>query len=197
MASQTRSSYLTDSCGLLPIHHPRLWSFNHAKALFWRVTYKLSGLAWKRWRVRYSSTKGKALSERSDLKKAGLKVTLPRLRVLQTLEDAEPGHLSAEEIYRRLLMEGETIGHATVYRVLVQLEQAKIVNRHNFDGGHAVYELASSEHHDHMVNVDTGEVIEFYNERIEQIQEEIAQQHGVEIVDHQLVLFVRVASTPD
>ena len=131
------------------------------------------------------------MPEHDDLKNAGLKVTLPRLRVLQVLEEAEPHHLSAEDVYKRLLMKGDTIGHATVYRVLVQLEEAKIVHRHYFDGDHAVYELASSEHHDHMVNVDTGEVTEFVNQKIEQLQEDIAREHGVEIVDHQLVLYVK------
>lgn len=131
------------------------------------------------------------MPEQQDLKNAGLKVTLPRLRVLQVLEEAEPHHLSAEDVYKRLLMKGDSIGHATVYRVLVQLEEAKIVHRHHFDGDHAVYELASSEHHDHMVNVDTGEVTEFVNQKIEQLQEDIAREHGVEIVDHQLVLYVK------
>lgn len=126
-----------------------------------------------------------------EIRKAGLRVTLPRLKVLEVLEEAEPHHLSAEEIYKRLLEHDETIGHATVYRVLMQFEDAKIVNRHNFDEGHAVYELAGGDHHDHMVNIETGEVTEFVNDRIERLQEEIAQKHGVEIVDHELVLYVK------
>ena len=135
--------------------------------------------------------KGTVLSEQQHLKKAGLKVTLPRLRVMQILEDAEPHHLSAEDVYKRLLMRGETIGHATVYRVLFQLEAANIIKRHHFDEDHAVYELASSDHHDHMVDVETGEVTEFVNEKIERLQEDIAKEHGVEIVHHQLVLYVK------
>ena len=127
----------------------------------------------------------------SDIRKAGLRVTLPRLKILEVLEDAEPGHLSAEDIYKRLVTQDQTIGHATVYRVLMQFEAAKIVRKHNFDDGHAVYELASDDHHDHMVDVATNEVIEFVDERIEDIQREIAEEHGFEIVDHELVLFVR------
>ncbi len=127
-----------------------------------------------------------------DIRKAGLRVTLPRLRVLQVLEEAEPHHLSAEDIYRKLLELDESIGHATVYRVLMQFEAAQIVKRHNFaDDDHAVYELASGEHHDHMVNVETGEVTEFTNERIEEIQREIAREHKVDLVDHELVLYVK------
>ncbi|MCY4130303.1 MAG: ferric iron uptake transcriptional regulator [Gammaproteobacteria bacterium] len=127
-----------------------------------------------------------------DIRKAGLRVTLPRLRVLQVLEEAEPHHLSAEDIYKKLLALDESIGHATVYRVLMQFEDAKIVRRHNFaDDGHAVYELAEGEHHDHMVDIDTGEVIEFVNERIEEIQREIAEDHEVDLVDHELVLYVK------
>ena len=133
----------------------------------------------------------RAMSQR-DIRKAGLRVTLPRLRVLQVLEEAEPHHLSAEDIYKKLLALDESIGHATVYRVLMQFEDAKIVRRHNFaDDGHAVYELAEGEHHDHMVDIDTGEVIEFVNERIEEIQREIAEDHEVDLVDHELVLYVK------
>lgn len=127
-----------------------------------------------------------------DIRNAGLRVTLPRLLVLQVLEESEPHHLSAEAIYRKLLALDESIGHATVYRVLMQFEAAKIVKRHNFaDDGHAVYELASGEHHDHMVDVDTGEVIEFLNDKIEEIQREIADKHNVDLVDHELVLYVK------
>ncbi|MCY4094843.1 MAG: ferric iron uptake transcriptional regulator [Gammaproteobacteria bacterium] len=127
-----------------------------------------------------------------DIRKAGLRVTLPRLRVLQVLEEAEPHHLSAEDIYKKLLSLDESIGHATVYRVLMQFEDAQIVRRHNFaDDGHAVYELAEGEHHDHMVDIDTGEVIEFVNENIETLQQKIADDHGVDLVDHELVLYVK------
>ena len=127
----------------------------------------------------------------SDLKKAGLKVTLPRLKVLEVLERSEPHHMSAEDVYRHLIEQDESVGLATVYRVLTQFESAGIVERHNFDDGHAVYELASEEHHDHMVDVDSGQVFEFVNERIEALQEEIVAEKGFELIDHELVLYVR------
>lgn len=127
----------------------------------------------------------------SDIKRAGLKVTLPRLKVLEVLEGAEPHHMSAEDVYKHLLDSDDSVGLATVYRVLTQFEAAGIVARHNFDDGHSVYELATEEHHDHMVDVDSGQVVEFINERIEALQHEIAEEHGYELVDHELVLFVR------
>ena len=127
----------------------------------------------------------------SDIKRAGLKVTLPRLKVLEILENAEPHHLSAEDVYKNLMDSEDSVGLATVYRVLTQFEAAGIVAKHNFDDGHSVYELASGEHHDHMVDVDNGKVTEFVNERIETLQEEIAAEHGYDLVDHELVLFVR------
>lgn len=131
----------------------------------------------------------------SDIKRAGLKVTLPRLKVLEVLENANPHHLSAEDVYKSLMDSDDSVGLATVYRVLTQFEAAGIVSRHNFDDGHSVYELASDEHHDHMVDVDSGRVIEFVNERIEMLQEEIADEHGYELVDHELVLYVRRKSS--
>ena len=126
-----------------------------------------------------------------NLKKAGLKVTLPRLKVLQVLENAEPHHMSAEDVYRHLLETDDSVGLATVYRVLTQFQAAGIVERHNFDDGHAVYELADQEHHDHMVDIDTGTVTEFVNDRIEALQREIVEAHGYRLVDHELVLYVR------
>ena len=129
-----------------------------------------------------------------ELKKAGLKVTLPRLKILQILEQAETRHLSAEDVYKALLDSGDDVGLATVYRVLTQFEAAGLVVRHNFDGGHSVFELADGDHHDHMVSVDTGEVIEFFDEEIERLQHKIADKHGYEIVDHNLVLYVRPKS---
>ena len=131
----------------------------------------------------------------TDIKKAGLKVTLPRLKVLEVLEGAEPRHMSAESVYRRLIEQDESVGLATVYRVLTQFEAAGIVERHNFDDGHAVYELAADEHHDHMVDVDTGQVTEFVNEQIETLQRQIAADHGFELMDHELVLYVRKKPT--
>lgn len=129
--------------------------------------------------------------EEKDLRKAGLKITSPRLKVLEILESSEQRHLSAEAIYRALLETGEELGLATVYRVLTQFERAGLVSRHNFEGGTAVFELADRTHHDHMVCLDSGRVIEFYDERIEDIQREIADRHGFEIEEHSLVLYVR------
>ena len=130
----------------------------------------------------------------SDLKKAGLKVTHPRLKVMEILARAEPHHLSAEDVYRQLIDADESVGLATVYRVLTQFQSAGIVERHNFDDGHAVYELSRDVHHDHMVDVDTGQVVEFTSDRIEALQREIAAEHGFDLVDHELVLYVRKPS---
>ncbi|MFC6327258.1 ferric iron uptake transcriptional regulator [Alloalcanivorax gelatiniphagus] len=129
--------------------------------------------------------------DNQDLRKAGLKVTLPRMKILQQLESSKERHLSAEDIYKALMDAGEDVGLATVYRVLTQFEQAGIVLRHNFEGGSAVFELADEEHHDHMVCMESGEVIEFLDEEIEKRQHRIAEEHGYEIVDHSLVLYVR------
>lgn len=129
-----------------------------------------------------------------QLKDAGLKVTLPRLKILNILENAELKHLSAEDVYKLLLEAGEDVGLATVYRVLTQFESAGLVTRHNFEDGHAVFELASEEHHDHMVCVENGQVIEFVSRAIEELQHEIAEQHGYELIDHSLVLYVKKKS---
>ncbi len=131
------------------------------------------------------------MSDDAELKKAGLKVTLPRLRILELLETDEKAHLSAEEIYRRLIEAGEEVGLATVYRVLTQFEQAGICIRHNFEEGHAVYELTPSDHHDHMVCLETGDVIEFTDDIIEERQKKISEEQGYEIVDHSMVLYVK------
>jgi Fur family ferric uptake transcriptional regulator len=133
--------------------------------------------------------------DNADLRRAGLKVTVPRLKILEILEHAEPHHLSAEDVYRKLMESDESIGLATVYRVLTQFEGSGLVERHNFDDGRAVYELASDEHHDHMVDMDTGKVVEFIDERIERLQREIAEKHGYELVDHTMVLYVRRKKT--
>ncbi len=129
--------------------------------------------------------------ESQDLRKAGLKVTHPRMRVLDILESASPRHMTAEDIYRQLLENEDDIGLATVYRVLTQFEAAGLVMKHNFEGGQAVFELDRGEHHDHMVDVETGKVIEFVSEEIERLQHEIAEKHGYQIDDHSLVLYVR------
>ena len=137
------------------------------------------------------------MAENTELRKAGLKVTLPRLKILQLLESAGQRHMSAEDVYKALMEADEDVGLATVYRVLTQFESAGLVVRHNFDGGHAVFELADGGHHDHMVCVDTGEVIEFMDAEIERRQKEIVKQHGFELVEHNLVLYVRKKKSTD
>jgi Fur family ferric uptake transcriptional regulator len=134
------------------------------------------------------------MEQRQELRKAGLKITLPRLKILEILERSQNRHLSAEDIYKDLLDSGEEIGLATVYRVLTQFESAGLVTRHNFEGGSSVFEFDDGEHHDHMVCVETGDVVEFVNEDIERLQHEIAEEYGYEIVDHNLVLYVRPKS---
>lgn len=128
---------------------------------------------------------------RNELKKAGLKVTHPRKRILDILEKERENHLTADDIYRKLVDSGEEIGLATVYRVLSQFESAGLVEKHNFESGQAYYELDSGEHHDHMVCVETGNVIEFISPEIEAAQRKIAEKHGYEIQDHSLVIYVR------
>ncbi len=130
-------------------------------------------------------------TESSELKKAGLKVTLPRVKILNILESSKQRHLSAEDVYQMLRDSGDDVGLATVYRVLTQFETAGLVERHNFDGGHSVFELDRGEHHDHMVCMDTGKVIEFHNDQIEKLQKQIANEHGYELVEHSLVLYVK------
>ena len=130
------------------------------------------------------------MTDDAELKKAGLKVTLPRLRILELLEE-DQAHLSAEDIYRKLIDAGEEVGLATVYTVLTQFEQAGICISHNFEEGHAVYELTPSDHHDHMVCLDTGDVIEFTDDVIEERQKILATEHGYEIIDHSMVLYVK------
>lgn len=129
--------------------------------------------------------------ESKDLRKVGLKVTQPRMRILEILEQSDGRHLTAEDIYRTLLAQDEDIGLATVYRVLTQFEAAGLVSKHNFEGGQSIYELDRGQHHDHMVCVESGKVIEFVDEDIERLQHAIADKHGYEIEDHSLVLYVR------
>lgn len=129
--------------------------------------------------------------ETQDLRKAGLKVTHPRMRILEILEASDGKHLTAEDIYRQLLEHDDEIGLATVYRVLTQFEAAGLVAKHNFEGGQAVYEIERGKHHDHMVDLDSGKVIEFVSEEIERLQREIADKHGYVIEEHSLVLYVR------
>ena len=131
------------------------------------------------------------MEQRKELRKAGLKVTLPRLKILEIFEKSKLRHLSAEDMYKELIDSSEDIGLATVYRVLTQFEAAGLVTRHNFEGGHSVFELDDGEHHDHMVCVESGEVIEFFSEEIEVLQRAMAKEHGFELLDHNLVLYVR------
>lgn len=130
-------------------------------------------------------------SENAELRKVGLKVTLPRVKIFGILESATQHHMSAEDVYKKLLEQGDDVGLATVYRVLTQFESAGLVLRHNFEGGHAVFEMASEDHHDHIVCTETGKVIEFFDQVIEDRQQAIAAEHGYEIVDHSLTLYVK------
>jgi len=129
------------------------------------------------------------VEESQQLKDAGLKITLPRLKVLQILEQSSDHHLSAESVYKALLEMGEDVGLATVYRVLTQFESAGLVSRHNFEGGHSVFELSQGEHHDHLVCVKCGRVDEFIDEIIEQRQRLIAKQAKFKMTDHALNIY--------
>ena len=129
--------------------------------------------------------------EGKDLRKAGLKVTLPRLKILEILERSGTRHMSAEEIYRRLIGSAEDIGLATVYRVLTQFEAAGLVARHHFEDGMAVFELNQGAHHDHIVCMDCGQVEEFVDAGIEERQESIAARLGFTIGEHSLVIYGR------
>ncbi|WP_303909321.1 ferric iron uptake transcriptional regulator [Thiohalomonas denitrificans] len=124
-----------------------------------------------------------------DLKKAGLKATLPRIKILDILERSKSHHMSAEDVYKALLESGEDVGLATVYRVLTQFETADIVRRHHFEGGHSVFELNEGSHHDHILCVKCGKVEEFLDETIEERQQVIAEKLGFEITDHSLYIF--------
>ncbi len=125
----------------------------------------------------------------SDIKNAGLKLTLPRTKILELLESSEDRHLKAEDIYKMLLDSGEEIALATVYRVMTQFETAGLVTRHHFEGGHAVFELNDGDHHDHLVDISTGKVVEFYDEVIEQRQNEIAKKYNFTITEHTMILY--------
>lgn len=133
--------------------------------------------------------------EQQELREAGLKVTGPRIMILNVLENSADPHMSAEDVYRALLEQGRDIGIATVYRVLTQFESAGLVKRHNFDTGPALYEIERGEHHDHMVCVDSGKVVEFQNEEIERLQKKIAEESGYQLVGHTLILYVKPKSS--
>ena len=129
------------------------------------------------------------MAENQELRRAGLKATLPRIRILSILEGTEERHMSAEDVYKALLEAGEDVGLATVYRVLTQFESAGLVIRHHFEGGHSVFELDDREHHDHIVCMQCGHIEEFLDEVIEEHQSTIAKKHGFEIHDHSLVIY--------
>jgi Fur family transcriptional regulator, ferric uptake regulator len=136
-----------------------------------------------------NDTTGATTPESQELKKAGLKVTLPRTKILEMLEHTTTRHMSAEDVYKRLLESGDDIGLATVYRVLTQFETAGLVVRHHFEGGHSVFEINPGEHHDHIVCVKCGRIDEFIDEVIEGRQRDIADKLGYEITDHSLYLY--------
>ncbi|HEX6928324.1 MAG TPA: ferric iron uptake transcriptional regulator [Gammaproteobacteria bacterium] len=127
--------------------------------------------------------------ESQDLRKAGLKVTLPRMKILEILEKSAQRHMSAEDMYKALLDSGEEIGLATVYRVLTQFEDAGLVTRHHFEGGHSMFEMNEGDHHDHILCVKCGRVDEFVDEGIEERQEQIAKEAGYEMTDHSLYIY--------
>ncbi|HEV2109966.1 MAG TPA: ferric iron uptake transcriptional regulator [Gammaproteobacteria bacterium] len=135
-----------------------------------------------------------APAESQELRNAGLKVTLPRVKILEILERSNPRHISAEDMYKALLESGEDIGLATVYRVLTQFEAAGLVNRHHFEGGHSVFELNQGAHHDHILCVKCGRVDEFVDSEIEARQKKIASAKGYEMTDHSLYIYGICAS---
>ena len=127
--------------------------------------------------------------DKIGLKEAGLKVTLPRMKILEILENSENQHLTAEDIYKILLQTGDDIGVATIYRVLSQFESASLVNRHQFETGQAVFELNRGHHHDHLICVKCGKIVEFVDDEIEKRQEDIAEKEGFQITDHALIIY--------
>ncbi len=127
--------------------------------------------------------------ESSNIKKAGLKITHPRMKILEFMEKSNIRHHSAENVYRALMEDGEEIGLATVYRVLAQFQAAGLVERHHFESGQAVFEISEKGHHDHIVCVTCGKVEEFYDETIENRQKEVASEKGYEVTDHNLTLY--------
>jgi Fur family transcriptional regulator, ferric uptake regulator len=129
------------------------------------------------------------MHDQKDLKNAGLKATLPRLKILELFEKSDERHLSAEEVYKVLLNAGDDVGLATVYRVLTQFEDAGLLVRHHFESGKAVFELNEGEHHDHIVCVKCGRVEEFYDEEIERRQKEAAESRGFTMQEHSLMIY--------
>lgn len=129
------------------------------------------------------------MDNNKELKKAGLKVTLPRIKILEILRDPKNQHISAEDVYKILIDMDEEIGLATVYRVLNQFDDAGILNRHHFEGGKSVFEISHKEHHDHLVCLTCGKVIEFEDDTIEQRQKEVAKANNMKLVNHSLYLY--------
>ncbi len=129
------------------------------------------------------------MHDQKDLKNAGLKATLPRLKILELFEKSDERHLSAEEVYKVLLNAGDDVGLATVYRVLTQFEDAGLLIRHHFESGKAVFELDEGKHHDHIVCVKCGRVEEFYDEEIERRQKEAAESRGFTMQEHSLMIY--------
>ncbi|MDO9091310.1 MAG: ferric iron uptake transcriptional regulator [Rubrivivax sp.] len=130
-----------------------------------------------------------------ELKSSGLKATLPRIKILEIFQRSERRHLTAEDVFKALLGEGADIGLATVYRVLMQFEQAGLLSRSNFESGKAVFELNEGQHHDHLVCLDCGRVEEFYDPQIEQRQREVTVSRGFELQEHSLALYARCTKT--
>ncbi len=126
-----------------------------------------------------------------EIKEAGLKVTLPRLQVLEFLSNNKGEHFTAEALFTEMKQTGHDVGLATIYRVLNQFETAGLVCKHQFENNQAVYELETGDHHDHMVDLDNGQVIEFFDPELEKLQEQIAEKHGYELMDHKMVLYVK------
>lgn len=136
------------------------------------------------------------MSEAQELKNAGLKATLPRLKVLSLFETSAQRHMSAEDVYKLLLASGEEVGLATIYRVLTQFEQAGLLIRHHFENGKAVFELNEDGHHDHLICLQCGRVEEFYDKKIEKLQSKIAQERGFAIHGHALYIYADCVKHP-
>ena len=136
------------------------------------------------------------MDENESLKKTGLKVTLPRLKVLSIFENSKEKHLSAEDVYKEMIGTGNEIGLATIYRVLTQFEQAGLLIRHHFESGKAIFELNEKSHHDHIVCLQCGHVTEFVNEEIENLQTKVAKEHGFKIIEHSLIIYADSIKKP-
>ncbi len=128
---------------------------------------------------------------KNEIKEAGLKVTLPRLQILEFLTANKGKHYTAEDLFTEMKLADQDLGLATIYRVLNQFETAGLVMKHQFEENQAVFEIDTGEHHDHMVDIDSGKVVEFYDEKLEKLQEKIADAHGYDLIDHKMVLYVK------